>query len=160
MMGGKTVIITIFFFLLFSCISNSVPKEILLPTETTVITEASRPVPAVNRGGGGIVDEICSSAEIGTSSALFSALEIISKEGLASTEFGRAMANVSITLLKTVYPAVASGLPAPDPPLTHLYSRIIREAERGAYVPPRKNSPDYLEYVLPFLSIFPGEKIV
>jgi len=106
------------------------------------------------------VDVICSSAEIGTPSALFSTLEIINKEGLASTEFGRAMANVSITLLKTVYPAVASGLPAPDPPLTHLYSRILREAERGVYVPPRKNSPDYLEYVLPFLSIFPGEKVV
>ena len=106
------------------------------------------------------MDDICSSAEIGTPSALFNTLEIIKNEGLASTEFGRAMANVCITLLKTLYPADASGLPPPDPPLTHLYSRILREAEKGNYVPPRKNSPDYLEYVLPFLSIYPGEKTV
>jgi len=159
-MGGKAAIITVIFFLLFSCKSNSVPKEILLPTETQVVTGSSRPVQAVNRGGGGIVDEICSSTEIGTPSTLFNTLEIINKEGLVSTEFGRAMANVSITLLKTVYPAVASGLPAPDPPLTHLYSRILREAERGVYVAPRKNSPDFLEHILPFLSIYPGERTV
>jgi tetratricopeptide (TPR) repeat protein len=158
MMGRKTAIITIFFFMLLSCKANPDSRETPLPTETPAIADASRPVPAVNRGGGGIVDDICSSAEIGTPSALFSTLEIINKEGLASTEFGRAMANVSITLLKTIYPAVASGLPTTDPPLTHLYSRILREAERGSYVPPRKNSTDYLEYVLPFLSIYPGEK--
>jgi tetratricopeptide (TPR) repeat protein len=154
-MGCKTSIILVF--LLLSCKTNPASNETLLPTEVLVVSE---PVQAVNRGGGGIVDEICSSAEIGTPSALFGTLETINREGLASTEFGRVMASVSITLLKTLYPAVASELPAPDPPLTHLYSRILREAERGIYVPPRKNSVDYLEYVLPFLSIYPGEKAV
>jgi len=156
-MGCKAVIIYIFLFLLFSCKASPESRETLLPTEAPVVSE---PAQAVSRGGGGIVDEICSYAEIGTPSSLFASLEIINREGLASTEFGRVMANVCITMLKTLYPAVASELPAPDPPLTHLYSRILREAEKGVYVPPRKNSPDYLEYVLPFLSIYPGEKTV
>ena len=129
----------------------------LLPTEAPVVSE---PVQVVSRGGGGIVDEICSSVEIGTPPALFNTLDIIHREGLDLTEFGRAMANVCITLLKTLYPSVASGLPTTAPPLTHLYSRILREAEKGVYVPPRKNSPDFLEHILPFLSIYPGVKTV
>jgi len=145
-------------FLLFSCGTNLAPKEVLLPTEAPAVT--LEPVQVVNRGGGGIVDEICSSAEIGTPSALLNTLDIIHREGLGSTEFGRAMANVCIVILKTLYPAAASDLPMTDPPLTHLYSRIIREAERGVYVPPRRNSSDYLEYVLPFLSIYPGGRPV
>jgi tetratricopeptide (TPR) repeat protein len=70
------------------------------------------------------------------------------------------MANVCIVLLKTLYPVAAPDLPPSDPPFTHLYSRIIREAERGVYIPPRKNSSDYLEHVLPFLSIYPGDRPV
>ena len=158
MMRAKAAIIMVF--LLSSCKANPVPKEVSLPTEAPVVTEASEPVQVVNRGGGGIVDEICSTAEIGTPTALSGALEIINREGLSSTEFGRAITNVCITLLKTLYPAVASDLPTPDPPLTHLYSRILREAERGVYVQPRKNSLDYLEHVLPFLSIYGSEKPV
>jgi tetratricopeptide (TPR) repeat protein len=165
--GGKAYIfrmraaaVIIFVFLFFSCTGNPVPKETPLSTEAPAVTEGSEPVQAVNRGGGGIVDEICSSAEIGTPSALFNTLEIIHRESLDSTEFGRSLANVCLTLLKTLYPAVTSDLPSPDPPLTHLYSRILREAERGVYVPPRKNSSDYLEHVLPFLSIYGGEKPV
>jgi len=159
-MRAEAAIIVALLLFSFSCKGNPIPKEIVLPTEAPAVTEASIPVPAVNRGGGGIVDEICSSAEIGTPSALFDTLEIIHREGLDSTEFGRSLANVCLTLLKTLYPAVASDLPPPDPPLTHFYSRIIREAERGFYIPPRRNSPDYLEHILPFLSIYPGEKPV
>jgi len=147
-------------FLLFSCKGNPLPKETPLSTEPPAITDDSEPVPVVNRGGGGIVDEICSSAEIGTPPALFNTLAIIRRESLETTEFGRAMVNVCVTLLKTLYSVSASDLPPTDPPLTHLYSRILREAERGVYVPPRRNSSDYLEYVLPFLSIYGGEKPV
>jgi len=147
-------------FLLFSCKANPIPREIVLPTEAPVIGETAEPVQVVIRGGGGVVDEICSTAEIGTPQALFDTMEIIHREGLDFTEFGRAMANVCMSLLKTLYPAVASDLPTPDPPLMHLYSRILREAERGVYLPPRKNSTDYLEHVLPFLSIYGGEKAV
>ena len=159
-MRAEAAIILAFLLFSFSCKANPIPKEIVLPTEAPIVSETAEPVQVVIRGGGGIVDEICSSAEIGTPQALFDTLEIIHREGLDFTEFGRAMANVCITLLKTLYPAVASDLPPPDPPLTHLYSRIIREAERGVYIPPRKNSSDYLEHILPFLSIYSGEKPV
>jgi tetratricopeptide (TPR) repeat protein len=66
------------------------------------------------------------------------------------------MVAVNVTLLKTLYPAVIVQVPSQDPPITHLYSRILRDAERGVYTAPSPNSTDYLECVLPFLAYYPG----
>jgi tetratricopeptide (TPR) repeat protein len=65
------------------------------------------------------------------------------------------MSAVNITLLRTLYPSVQAQMPPRDPPLTHVYSRILRDVERGVYTPPQQNSTDYLEHVLPFLAYFP-----
>jgi tetratricopeptide (TPR) repeat protein len=55
----------------------------------------------------------------------------------------------------TLYPAIQAELPSRDPPLTHSYSRILREAERGIYIAPNWNSLDFLEHTLPFLAYYP-----
>jgi len=102
------------------------------------------------------VDEIRFYTEKGIPSSLIRTLDIIRSRDLGSTEFGRLMVAVNATLLKTVYPAVQVQLPALDPPLTHVYARILRDAERGIYTSPQQNSTDYLEYVLPFLSYYPA----
>ena len=133
-----------------SCGGGAVPRETPLPSE---FPASSRP--PQNSGGGGVVDEIRSLTERGYPSSLLSALEIIRTRDLGSTEFGRAMITVNAALLKTLYPSVQAQLPPQDPPLTHVYSRILREAERGVYTPPPQNSNDYLEHVLPFLCLYP-----
>jgi tetratricopeptide (TPR) repeat protein len=71
-----------------------------------------------------------------------------------NTEFGRVMIAVNVALMQKLYPAVVAQLPSPDPPQTHLYTRILRDAERGVYTPPESNSQDYLEHVLPFLALY------
>ena len=136
-----------------SCRSEQVSRETPLPSEVPV--PARNPQPSSNSGG--LVDEIRSLTEKGYPSALLDALEIIRSRDLSSTEFGRMMITVNVTLLKTIYPSFQAELPNPDPPLTHVYARILREAERGVYVPPQPNSYDYLEYVLPFLAYYPDE---
>ncbi|MDR0497788.1 MAG: hypothetical protein LBH42_09255 [Treponema sp.] len=115
------------------------------------------PEPAIIPGPAnsiGITGEIRSFTEIGTPSSLIKALDTISDRELGSTEFGRVMVYVNVTLLKNLYPAVSSPSPSLDPPVTHLYSRILRETERGVYTAPRQNSGDYLECVLPFLAYY------
>ena len=107
-------------------------------------------------GGGGIVDEIRSNTERGTPSSILHALDIIRSRELGASEFGRVMNFVNVTLLRTIYPSVQAQLPALDPPLTHVYARILRDAETGRYTPPRANTTDYLELVLPFLAYYPG----
>jgi tetratricopeptide (TPR) repeat protein len=54
--------------------------------------------------------------------------------------------------MRHLYPDIHTQLPPFDPPQTHVYTRIIRDAERGVYTPPSSNSTDYLEHVLPFLA--------
>ena len=130
--------------------------ETPLPAEVPVNPRPALPVNGVGTGGGGIVDEIRSYTEKGIPSSLLRALDIIRSRDLGSTEFGRLMLAVNATLLRTVYPAVQVQLPAQDPPLTHVYARILRDAEKGVYTPPQQNSTDYLEYVLPFLGFYPG----
>ena len=107
-------------------------------------------------GGGGLVEEIRSHTERGTPSSALRALEIIRERNLGGTEFGRVMNFVNVTLLRTLYPSIQAELPPMDPPLLHIYSHILREAERGVYTSPRPNSTDYLEFVLPFLAYYPG----
>jgi len=134
--------------------SQSIPRETPLPTE---VPQAARPQPNPPvSGGGGIVDEIRSYTEKGSPSSLLKALDIIRSRELGSTEFGRVMAAVDVALIKALYPSVQAQLPVPDPPVTHSYSRILRDAEKGLYTPPQPGSTDFLEYVLPFLAYYPG----
>ena len=134
---------------LASCRSAPVPEETPLPNDVPVVVK-----PAAQSGGGGVVDEIRTYTERGTPSSLLRTLDIIRSRDLASTDFGRAMVYVNITLLKTLYPAVQTQLPHSDPPVTHSYSRILKDAEKGNYTAPHQNSTDYLEYVLPFLAYY------
>jgi tetratricopeptide (TPR) repeat protein len=62
------------------------------------------------------------------------------------------MSAIAVILLQKLYPAVQAQLPPADPPQTHTYTKILREAERGTYTPPSPTSGDYLEHVLPFLA--------
>jgi predicted Zn-dependent protease len=63
---------------------------------------------------------------------------------------------VNVALIRNIYSDTTAALPPPDLPQTHVYARILREAERGNYTSPPSNSTDYLEHILPFLAFFPG----
>jgi predicted Zn-dependent protease len=106
-------------------------------------------------GGGGITDEIRRLTESGVLSSLLRALDLIRGRDLGTTEFGRVMNAVNVALIRNIYSDSTASLPVPDLPQTHIYARILREAERGNYTPPLPNSADYLEHVLPFLAFFP-----
>ena len=138
--------------LLSSCVVNPSPVETPLPTEISLPERVPQPAA---QGSGGIAGEIRSLTEKASPSSLLGALEIISSRSLGSTEFGRMMNVVNAALLTAIYPAVEVDLPLPDPPTTHVYSRILRDSERGIYTTPRSNSNDFLEHVLPFLSLYP-----
>jgi tetratricopeptide (TPR) repeat protein len=62
----------------------------------------------------------------------------------------------AVLFIQRLYPGLRAQLPPVDPPRTHAYTRIIREAEAGNYLLPSPESGDYLEYVLPFLALFSG----
>jgi len=144
-----------FFFLalsFFSCGSGPIPKETPLPTEAPLPAKPSQPA----GGNGGVVDEIRSLTEKGLPSSLLGALDIIRGRDLLSSEFGRVMVAVNVSLLRAIYPSTQAQLPASDPPVTHVYSRILKDAEKGIYTSPPQNSTDYLEYILPFLAYYPA----
>jgi thioredoxin-like negative regulator of GroEL len=110
---------------------------------------------AARPGGGGITDEIRRLTETGVLPSLLRALDLIRSRDLGTTEFGRVMNAVNVALIRNIYADSPASLPVPDLPQTHIYARILREAERGNYTPPSANSGDYLEHVLPFLAFFP-----
>jgi tetratricopeptide (TPR) repeat protein len=91
--------------------------------------------------------------ESGTPPSILRALDIIRSRDLGNTEFGRAMTAVCVTLMQKLYAEIPAELPTSDPPPTHGYTRILRDAERGAYTPASSTSVDYLEHVLPFLAL-------
>jgi Tfp pilus assembly protein PilF len=81
------------------------------------------------------------------------ALDQIRQRNLGSGEFGRIMNTVNVTLFRRLYPEMGGQLPAPDPPQSHTYARILRDAEQGVYRSPPSAATDYLELVLPFVSL-------
>jgi Tfp pilus assembly protein PilF len=81
------------------------------------------------------------------------ALDQIRQRNLGSGEFGRIMNAVNIALFRRLYPDIHTQLPAPDPPQSHTYARILRDIDRGVYSPPAASSADYLELALPFLAL-------
>jgi tetratricopeptide (TPR) repeat protein len=125
--------------------------------EETPLQIPGQPGEAAPRpSGGGLTDEIRGLTETGELSSLLRALDLIRSRDLGNTEFGRVMNGINVALIRHMYPDTTASLPAPDLPQTHLYARILREAERGNYTPPPVNSADYLEHVLPFLAVYPG----
>ncbi|GHT72950.1 hypothetical protein FACS1894124_0500 [Spirochaetia bacterium] len=115
---------------------------------------AAETEPEASARSGGIADEIRSLVESGSPQSLSRALDFIRSRELGETEFGRIMNAVIVNLIQKVYPSLSTPLPLADPPLTHLYTQLIREADKGNYTPPSAFSRDYLEYVLPFLALF------
>ena len=113
------------------------------------------PTPNSAEPGESIVAEIRMHTEQGTPESIIQALGIIRSNDVDNTEFGRMMNAVNISVLRLVYPAVQTQLPLFDPPLTHLYTRILREASNGVYIPPQPDSTDVLEHILPFLAYYP-----
>ncbi|MDR3138181.1 MAG: tetratricopeptide repeat protein, partial [Treponema sp.] len=102
---------------------------------------------------GGIAAEIRSSVEWGTPPFLIKALDMIRTRNLESSEFGRVMNMVIVTMVQKIYPDMQAQLPLLDPPQTHGYVRLLRDAEQGKYSPPDPESTDYLEHVLPFFAL-------
>lgn len=104
--------------------------------------------------GEGLAEEIRGLTETGALSSMLRALELIRGRNLGESEFGRVMNGVNAALIRRIYPDAGAGLPAADLPQSHLYTRILREAERGMYTPPAAGSTDFLEHALPFLALF------
>ncbi|MDR2521763.1 MAG: hypothetical protein LBC72_04320, partial [Spirochaetaceae bacterium] len=108
---------------------------------------------------GGTADEIRALVEHGAPDALKQALSLITQRGLASSEFGRLMGSIALTLLEKVYGEKNPGSLRIDFPQTHRYSKIIKEAESGRYVAAGAGtaagaaSQDYLDLTLPFLAL-------
>ena len=103
---------------------------------------------------GRLVEEILGVTERGTPSSLLRALEIINQNNLQSTEFGRVMTAVNVSLFNALYPSIHAQLPPLDLPLTHSYSRILRNVEQGIYTNPDLEHSSYIEYILPFLAYY------
>lgn len=100
-----------------------------------------------------IAEEIRALTESGIPSLMERALDQIQQRNLGTGEFGRIMSAVNVNLFRRVYPGINARFPSPDPPQSHNYARILRDAEQGVYTSPPGNSLDYLEFVLPFLAL-------
>ncbi|MCL2800778.1 MAG: tetratricopeptide repeat protein [Treponema sp.] len=103
--------------------------------------------------GGGLADEIRGLTESGVLSSMLNALELIRSRNLSGNEFGRTMSGINVLFIRLVYPDTLARLPSLDLPQTSVYTRIIREGERGVYTRPSEASVDFFEHILPFLSI-------
>jgi len=136
---------------------GSAPPREGPPPSPPPLLETGESVPPGNGGNGGepgIPEEIRNLTENGSPPSLLRALDLIRSRDALSTDFGRVMTAVDVTLMQKLYPAIQTQLPQPDPPQTNTYTRILREAERGTYIPPPASSQDYLECVLPFLALY------
>jgi len=98
-------------------------------------------------------DEIRSLIETGTPPALQRSLDLLRNREVSETELGRTLSAVAVTLFKSVYPALVLELPPIDPPATSLYTKIIKDAEKGIYTPAPASSQDFIEMLLPFIAL-------
>ncbi|MDR0877296.1 MAG: hypothetical protein LBN21_04530 [Treponema sp.] len=147
-------LLLIFSLVLASCKSKPPPVEtpldIPLQTQEPPADTQIPPRPSA----GGIADEIRGLTETGELSSLLRALDLIRSRDLGATEFGRVMNAVNVAFIKRIYPDSTAPLPVPDLPQTHVYAKILKDADQGVYTPPPAASSDYLEYVLPFLALY------
>ena len=147
----RTTIICLLLFVPAACTSTGKTGE--PPAAQREIPSATGENQPGGFAGGGIADEIRRLTEKGTLSSMYEALELIRSRNLGGTEFGRVMNAVNTTLIRGMYTVTDPALPVVDLPQTHLYTRILRNAERGVYTAPQPASADYLEYVLPSLAL-------
>jgi tetratricopeptide (TPR) repeat protein len=108
---------------------------------------------AANQLSGSLAEEIRTLTETGILSSMLQAVELIRSRELGGSEFGRTMSGINTILIRLIYPDSPARLPAVDLPQTSNYTKIIREAEKGVYVPPATTSNDFFEHILPFLAI-------
>jgi predicted Zn-dependent protease len=140
----------LFFFLLAACGNREAVRN--TPPEALSGSGGEGP-PAESAGRpAGTADEIRRLTEAGVPSSLLRSVELIRARNLESTEFGRVMNGVNAALLRALYSDLRLPLPAVDLPQSHVYARILREAEQGGYTP-QPDSADYLQCVLPFLAL-------
>jgi tetratricopeptide (TPR) repeat protein len=124
------------------------------PLPTRVPTETGTSAPPVRPATGGIAAEIRFSVEMGTPPYLLRALDLLRTRNLGDTEFGRVMNAIIVKMIQKIYPDMTALFSPSDPPLTHGYTRLLRDTEQGKYTSPSRASTDYLEYVLPFFALF------
>ncbi|GHU25010.1 hypothetical protein FACS1894172_10260 [Spirochaetia bacterium] len=111
-------------------------------------------VPAGNRAAlSGTASEVQMLVEQALPSSLIQALGIIQSRNLGDNEFGRTMNAVIRILVRNIYPDMPVQLPPFDPSPSHLYTKILRAVENKSYTPSSSSAPDYLEYVLPFVTL-------
>lgn len=132
-----------------ACTSTQI-EETPLPTQAPLTNGGQA---ALSRGGG-VADDIRALVESGIPDSLNEALDLIRSRELGGSEFGRNMNYVIVTLFKTLYPDITTTLPVADPLPNHTYTQIIRNVAQGVYIPAPADSPDFLEYILPFLAFF------
>ncbi|MDR0302514.1 MAG: hypothetical protein LBI04_09425, partial [Treponema sp.] len=130
--------------IVFSC--KSTPADTTNSSEQPKSGEERTP-------SGGLADEIRGLVETGVLSSMTQAQELIRSRDLGNVDFGRMMNGLITVIVRRVYPDSMLALTNPDLPQTFIYTRIIREAERGEYVHPGENATDFFEFVLPFLAI-------
>jgi Tfp pilus assembly protein PilF len=107
----------------------------------------------------GTADEIRFLVETGSPASMAAALAMIQGRDLAGSEFGRLMNAAAATLFRSVYPDLPARYLPPDPPMTAVYTRILRDADQGIYTVPGPDSMDFLEYVLPFMAFYSGKNV-
>ncbi|AEJ19976.1 tetratricopeptide repeat protein [Gracilinema caldarium] len=100
-----------------------------------------------------LADEIRGLIELGTPPSLQRALDLLRNRDVADTELGRTLSSVALAFYKSVYPALVIELPQIDAPVTSVYIRIIKEAEKGMYTPAPASSEDFFELLLPFIAL-------
>lgn len=156
-LGARKQFLLAFAVSLSACASTPDVKAPLASVERAPVTvnaaSATGTVSAAAAPANGIAGQIKGLVEQGTPPSLLRALDLIRSRELGSTEFGRAMTATVVVLMQKLYPELRGDLPVPDPPPTHLYTKILKDAERGAYTPASTESVDYLELVLPFLAL-------
>jgi len=146
----------IFFFfalIMVSCKSGpeSLQSEPKQPTEKK--SKNTKKQTAANQPSGSMAEEIRGLTETGILSSMLQAVELIRSRDLSGSEFGRTMSGINTILIRLIYPDSPAKLPAVDLPQTSNYTKIIREAEKGVYVPPASTSTDFFEHILPFLAV-------
>ena len=149
----------IFFFfalIMISCKSGpaSPRPESKQPIEKKVKnTKKTKQQPDDVQSSGSLAEEIRGLTETGILSSMLQAVELIRSRDLSGSEFGRTMSGINVILIKLIYPDSPAKLPTVDLPQTSNYTKIIREADKGVYVPPASSSTDFFEHILPFLAV-------
>ncbi|WP_461248117.1 tetratricopeptide repeat protein, partial [Treponema sp. R6D11] len=138
------LVILLLALIIFSC--KSTPASKTNSPEPPKKTDSKAPA-------GGLAEEIRDLVETGLLSSMTQAQELIRSRDLGNAEFGRTMNSLIALIVKRVYPDSKLALANVDLPLTSVYNRIIKEAEKGVYVHPGENSTDFFEYVLPFFAV-------